>query len=331
MPSRRKYVPPPAGILSSSINGIRDRRILDPVENVVRQLNAVTKHVGSIATPSGGIVPQGPTDVLSFPSDGAILIRFRPDRSGPIIRTYKIYRSVRWNASGPVDPSGALCIASLSAVNDDSDTDYVVHYDGFLTSGGFTVSLVGDVRYWVRSFDDRGIPSAYIPAPTLSLTAPVGYWENFINIANLESRYGLEAHLNGDVSTTSTSYADVTGLTAPAFAGVKMEFEFFIPYLSAATTTGSRWSVNASVAETFLSYVTRWTLTATTESVNYTNSYENPAAANASSLTAGNVAHIKGVYIPSADTSLVARFATEVGGSAITAKAGASVRYRYLL
>lgn len=132
--------------------------------------------------------------------------------------------------------------------------------------------------------------------------------------------------LENDVSNSAADVlADVTGLSFPVIAGQTYRFKFIIPYTAAATTTGSRWSINGPAAPTMLEYVSRYTLTATTETVNYAAAYDAPAAANASSLTDGNVAIIQGVIKPSVSGTVIARFASEVNTSAITAKAGAGV------
>ena len=127
-------------------------------------------------------------------------------------------------------------------------------------------------------------------------------------------------------NVTANTIADVTGLSFPVTANNTYYFEFVIPYTSAATATGSRWSINGP-AFTRLNCRSEYTLAATTTTVNSITAYDIPAASNANSLTAGNVATIWGIIIPSADGSVIARFASEVTNSAITAKAGAIVRY----
>ncbi len=134
--------------------------------------------------------------------------------------------------------------------------------------------------------------------------------------------------LASDVTNNNASadtMADVTGLSFPVVAGVVYRFKFIIPYTSAATTTGSRWSINGPATPTLLEYQSTYTLTATSGTLNYGSTYDFPAAANASSLTTGNVAIIQGVIKPSADGTVIARFASEVSSSAIVAKAGAAV------
>lgn len=130
---------------------------------------------------------------------------------------------------------------------------------------------------------------------------------------------------------TANTIADVTGLSFGVNSGETYWFEFVIPYTSAATTTGSRWSINGPAAPTLLNYRSEYTLTATTTTVNSATAYDIPAASNATSLTAGNVATIWGIIKPSSSGTVVARFASEVASSAIVAKAGATLRWMRVL
>ena len=78
----------------------------------------------------------------------------------------------------------------------------------------------------------------------------------------------------------------------------------------------------------YLAGLSRYGLTATSETLNYFNAYNIPAAANATSVgTTGNIAIIEGYITPSAAGDVIARFASEVSASAITAKAGSYVEY----
>ena len=135
--------------------------------------------------------------------------------------------------------------------------------------------------------------------------------------------------MTGDVTNNNAvanSIADVTGLSFPVTANETYWFEFVIPYTSASTNTGSRWSINGP-SVTMLNYRSEYTLTATTTTVTSQNTYDTPAASNANSLAAGNVATIWGIIKPSADGIVIARFASEVSSSAIVAKAGATIRW----
>lgn len=137
--------------------------------------------------------------------------------------------------------------------------------------------------------------------------------------------------LSADVTNnnaTANTIADVTGLSFSVTAGNKYWFRFIIPYTSAATTTGSRWSVSGPGSPTLLHYSSHYTLTATSETVNSATAYDIPAASSASSLTAGNIAIVEGFIVPSSNGTLIARFASEISSSAIVAKAGAVCYYQ---
>jgi hypothetical protein len=136
--------------------------------------------------------------------------------------------------------------------------------------------------------------------------------------------------LTGDVinnDATANTIANVTGLSFDVVAGEIYWFEFVIPYTSAATTTGSRWSISGPAAPTMLNMRSEYTLAATITTVNSITAYDIPAASNATSLTAGNVATMWGIIKPSQNGTVIARFASEIANSAITAKAGATLRW----
>lgn len=130
-------------------------------------------------------------------------------------------------------------------------------------------------------------------------------------------------------NATLNTLQDVTGLKFPVEAGKRYDFKFVIPYSAAATTTGSRWALNGP-AFSALTARSTYTLSATTETTNYVNAYNQPAAANASSLVTGNLAVIEGQITAAANGEVIARFASEVANSAITVQPGARVSYMVL-
>lgn len=128
-------------------------------------------------------------------------------------------------------------------------------------------------------------------------------------------------------NAVANTIADVTGLSFAVISGAKYQFECNVWYTSAATTTGSRWSINGPTT-TSLAYTSIYTLTATTNTSNSAVAYNIPAASNASSAnTTGNNAIIQGFIQPSANGTVIVRFASEIANSAITAKAGSSCEY----
>jgi hypothetical protein len=149
-----------------------------------------------------------------------------------------------------------------------------------------------------------------------------GAWTNCIATAEKVVTLGSDL---ADSSGNNT-ITDVTGLSFAVTSGVTYHFSALINYTAAATTTGSIWTVNGPAATT-LSYTAKNTLTATTETTNFATAYDTPATANVTSLTVGNIATIEGIVTPSANGTLQIRFATEVNGSAITAKAGSTLTW----
>lgn len=142
--------------------------------------------------------------------------------------------------------------------------------------------------------------------------------------------------LASDVTNNNASantIADVTGLSFSVTAGETYWFRANITYTAAATTTGSRWSVNGPASPTALRYRAQYSLTTTTVTViEGSAAYDLPAASNATSAaTAANVAIVEGTITPSANGTVVIRFASEVSSSAIVAKAGSLLEWYRVL
>lgn len=134
-------------------------------------------------------------------------------------------------------------------------------------------------------------------------------------------------------NAVANTLADVTGLSFSMTNGKFYHFEFYCYYTAAATTTGSRWAVNASAGTAAnLSMTSEYALATTTTTRNANVlAFDSPAAANATSgSTTNNLATMKGVIRADMDGVLIARFASEVASSAITCKAGSFVLYRQI-
>jgi hypothetical protein len=133
-------------------------------------------------------------------------------------------------------------------------------------------------------------------------------------------------------NAVANTIQDVTGLSFSVTGGNTYWFKFVIQYTAAATTTGSRWSINGPATPTMLSYQSEYTLTATTATRNaMLQAYDLPAASNATSVVAMNMAIIQGIIKPSQNGTVIARFASEITASAITAKAGSVCYYQQTL
>jgi len=140
--------------------------------------------------------------------------------------------------------------------------------------------------------------------------------------------------LNTDVvnnNAVANTLQNVTGLSFPVVAGETYWFEIYIDYTAALATTGSRWTLNGP-SFTRLSYMSQWSLTATSFSFYSNVAYQTPAASNVTSAsTVGNTALLGGFVTPSVSGDIQVQFASEVLNSAITAKAGSVIRYARVL
>lgn len=134
--------------------------------------------------------------------------------------------------------------------------------------------------------------------------------------------------LASDTANSTTSFADVTGLTFAVTSGETYVFEAWIVYETAATTTGSKWAVNGPASPTLLSYSVETPTAATTSRLDFASTYDGTAASSQTAGIGQCLAKIEGVVKFSASGTFALRFGSEVASSAVTAKAGSSMRYR---
>jgi hypothetical protein len=127
-------------------------------------------------------------------------------------------------------------------------------------------------------------------------------------------------------------WADVTGLSFPVISGNYYRFKFFVIYAVNNVTTGTRWSINGPT-NTVLGY--RATYAGTTVANITTNNavaYDNGTASASSPFTSGNTAIIEGIIRPSANGTVIARFAPEISaGVSVAALLGSYVEYEQVI
>lgn len=210
--------------------------------------------------------------------------------------------------------------ATVTIKHDLSATERIL-WKGLLLAGEKLEYVEGE---GFQVFSDAGIPKA--------VQVPVGavYTANLLNTTVL----GSDVTNNNAVANT---IADVTGLSFAVVAGETYWFRFVIRYTSAATATGSRWTINGPGSPTALAFKVEVPLIATVNSTDATSdshaiAYDTPATANATSPNntapaGGQIVTIEGFIKPSANGTVIARFSSEVASSAIIAKAGSFVNW----
>lgn len=135
--------------------------------------------------------------------------------------------------------------------------------------------------------------------------------------------------LGGDQTNTTVTLADITGLGFPVLANTDYEFEFLVPFTTAATTTGLALALNGPASPTLLAVRITVPISASAVVDRFTNAYNTEALGTAvDAANAPRLAVIKGVLRNGANAgSVIARFRSEVAASAVVAKQGAVVTY----
>lgn len=211
---------------------------------------------------------------------------------------------------------------------------------GFLESNreALQANVSGDIRIPTAGVNPIQTHYGFVLTVTNGVGPPSGYTGPIVNWSRIdaiswdEQSIGEERSkiLQSDVinnNAIANTLLD-TGLEFTVKSGQSYHFEAFIPYTAQATSTGSRWVLFGPAAT--MSYRSEYTLTATTQTLNILSGYNLPAACNGTSLAISNGV-IKGSITANADGVVKIRFASEVANSAITAKAGAILKWTRIL
>ena len=139
-----------------------------------------------------------------------------------------------------------------------------------------------------------------------------------------EAGRGIVA-ISGSPANSTTTLADVTGLSFPVVAGARYAFKFVIPFSTSNAASAATFGLNGPPLTQLNSRVLV-PLSATAVTARHSAAYGAPAATGASAATTGNVATIEGVIQTSAAGNVIARFASENTGT-ITVLPGAHVEW----
>jgi hypothetical protein len=135
-----------------------------------------------------------------------------------------------------------------------------------------------------------------------------------------------------DVTNSTTSFADVTGLTVATKAGIRYNFETHLYHQTAATTTGAQFGVNHSGAATALIIAAIQQITSSVTAATYGSSAAVTAVDTAAVVettgpgTSNFLAIMSGYIVPTADGTFAVRCKSEVAASALTIKVGSWLR-----
>lgn len=132
-------------------------------------------------------------------------------------------------------------------------------------------------------------------------------------------------------NATANTLADVTGLSVPVVSGNTYWFRFFIQYTADATTTGSRWALNFPGGTLRATSSSSLSTTAFTVFTGMSAADTGSAVSATSATTGANICIMEGFLECTSSGDLIARFASEISSSAITAKAGSLVFYQQVI
>lgn len=123
--------------------------------------------------------------------------------------------------------------------------------------------------------------------------------------------------LSADRTSTSTSLADVTGLSFAVAANTTYDFEFNIAYTSSASTEGLGLSMNGPASPTSIFYTVYIASATALRDTGYATAYEtNFQAINGANSAGQGSARISGRLVNGANAgTLIVRFSTETGGA----------------
>lgn len=204
------------------------------------------------------------------------------------------------------------------------------------TLGDYAASLITNdsvqAGATVKSVLDALTTLAFVTPGTgvaAALAQAINTASGFITQTGGDARYALLAppsfiaYTGGSVATTSTSFANVhasASLTVPA-AGF-YEFQFLVTYQSAATTTGARFGVNGTMANSYLAATCSYSAGLAGRGASPIRDYDAGGAVASSFAASADIpAVLTGFAQFSGAGTLSLRFATSVGGSAITVTA----------
>lgn len=235
-------------------------------------------------------------------------------------------------------------IVSAPAASTQRIVDYISIYNYDISNATVTIKFDANGTEYIMFKATIGTGEAieYSEGSGWKVFNNSGSIKQSINQGNNVITTGMSATVLGadvvNANATANTIADVTGLSFVVVPGT-FYFKFIIRYTSAATATGSRWSINGP-AFSQLAFSVGIPLIATANSTDAISdscmiAYDQPPTANGTSpnntATGGAITIIEGLITATEGGTVVARFSSEVSASAITAKAGSVVYYQQVI
>ena len=160
---------------------------------------------------------------------------------------------------------------------------------------------------------------------TLTAGATLEYTDELGFYVPLSSRYDRWLAVTGsDYVNATTSFTDITGLTAPVLNAGRYHFEAMLIHANDASTTGSRFGINGpTLTSIFVSTIDTVTtsVTASAHSAGTVTAVDTAATAQTTGSTSNRLAILTGAFTAGANGTFAMR-----GASEIAVAAGLTVR-----
>lgn len=229
----------------------------------------------------------------------------QPARTSTLISTAATTTIVAGPASGRIRNVKTINVRNRGAAANDVTITHVI-------SGGNTTELH---------------KATLQPGDTLEYVEGVG-WFTVTSAARLDARLRVTT----DVTNSTTSFADVTGLTCPVASGKHYNFEAHLYHFTAVGTTGANFAVNGPTVTSMRLQILApntgsLTAAAMTSNVSDVTARDTAAAAETTGpATTPVLAILSGWMNPSAAGTFAVRCSSEIAASALTVKAGSWCR-----
>lgn len=173
---------------------------------------------------------------------------------------------------------------------------------------------------------DTTTPAIWLCTANYSGSSSTVIWRK----AELES-YANEVALASDVTTTSSSLGDITGLTFVADVGARYRFDAYIPFTHSASSTNTHtFSINFAGASVAYSTIEQQSSPTSAPAIATISTANATAGVATTTSTDVKMCRITGTFYapapaPVVQRTLTLRFATN--GGTLTAKAGSYLRF----